>query len=97
LVDRFRLNVRGYRAPILDPSPSYNPGLASQEQMFFRAIREKIDNLRRMVQKVEQTQGAVPVDIADLKRLLLARIAELESKEATEGSQAPTSQTRRAA
>jgi iron-sulfur cluster repair protein YtfE (RIC family) len=65
--------------------------------MFFRSIRERIDNLFRMVQKVEQTQGAIPVDIADLKRLLLARIAELESKEATEGSEAATSQTLRAA
>jgi hypothetical protein len=66
--------------------------------MFFRPIRDKIESLRRMIRKVEQTRGAAPTDIAELKRLMLARIAELESKEAAESSETrPTQNPRRAA
>lgn len=64
--------------------------------MFFRPIRDKIEALRRMVWKVERTPGAAPVDTAELKRLMLRRIAELEAKEAGKPED-PSTDTRRAA
>jgi hypothetical protein len=66
--------------------------------MFFRPIRDKIESLRRVVWKIEHIRGAASRDVAELKRLMLARIAVLESEESSELSEASTSQiTRRAA
>jgi hypothetical protein len=65
--------------------------------MFFRPIRDKIENLRRMIQKVQQTRGAASRDVAEVKRLMAARIAELELKDVTESSEAPRTRTPRRA
>jgi hypothetical protein len=65
--------------------------------MFFRPICDKVKSLRTIVRKVERTRGAAPADVAELKRLLLSRIAELESKEAPPPSETQTSSTPRRA
>jgi hypothetical protein len=65
--------------------------------MFFQSIRDKVESLHRILRKVERTRGAAPTDVADLKRLMLARIAELESNEATEEPGAPPARTPRRA
>lgn len=67
--------------------------------MFFRPIRDKIKSLRRMIGKIGRTRGAAPADLAELQRLMLSRIAELEARERADSdpSSASSQNDRRAA
>jgi hypothetical protein len=65
--------------------------------MFFRPIRDKIKSLRRMIGKIGRTRGTAPGDVAELQRLMLSRIAELEARERAASDPSTSSQSDRRA
>jgi hypothetical protein len=66
-------------------------------EMFWRPIQERIAALRRMVKRLERTPDASPHDIAELKRIMSKRIAELEAKKPASEQDDASRPTRRAA
>jgi len=66
-------------------------------EMFWRPIQERIAALRGMLKRIERTPGASPRDVAELKRIMANRIAELEAKKPAPESDDTSGPTRRAA